>query len=249
LVEHRRQVGRGIANTALDRALEETGVWTEGEGSDLYLIFSGLPGNFGQPIFEFHKTMSAIPGRKVFLRDLRQAWWLCGISDAVPTLADLISLLSAEAVKASRVITLGSSAGGFGALLLGTMLDADLALAFSPQTYMDREHRMAHGERRWGYKITDLCRDAADIGLLNLGDVITPRRAVVWSRRACPQDQSHMANLIGIPNIQKILVEGEAPECTGVGCLDPCTGHDTAMALKTRGDLLGSIERSVNDLG
>jgi hypothetical protein len=48
-----------------------------------------------------------------------------------------------------RVVTVGTSAGGYAALLLGSLIGAHDVLAFSPQTFIDRWHRLWHRDRRW----------------------------------------------------------------------------------------------------
>ena len=180
------------------------------------------------------------------VRDLNQAWWVCGISDVYPTLSDLFDRLLAETQGAKRIVTLGSSAGGFGALLFGSMLDADLTIAFAPQTFMDRETRKEKGERRWGYQIETIYERTADPGLLNLRGVIAPRRAVVYMRRDCPADLAHAENLDGIKNVEINLIDGPAFKCVGPGCMEPCKGHDAAMALKEAGKIQRLIEGAVN---
>lgn len=135
-------------------------------------------------------------------------------------------------------------------MLFGTLLDADLALAFSPQTFMNRSTRLACVEKRWGYSIKSLYDSTADVGLLNLREVIKPRRAIVWARAECPQDKHHVDNIADLPNVEARIVSGGEPDgCTGPGCLYPCNGHDTAMALKKEGGLLSAIQGAVSDLG
>lgn len=78
------------------------------------------------------------------LRDPRDTWFQNGTSDALPTPEAVAEHLKGliSAIKPSRVVTVGSSMGGYGALLFAGLLSADAAIAFAPQTYLDR--RLPH---------------------------------------------------------------------------------------------------------
>jgi pimeloyl-ACP methyl ester carboxylesterase len=78
------------------------------------------------------------------LRDPRDTWFQNGMSDALPSpeaVAAHLKGLIAE-LAPSRVVTVGSSMGGYAALLFAGLLKADAAIAFAPQTYLDR--RLPH---------------------------------------------------------------------------------------------------------
>jgi acetyl esterase/lipase len=53
-----------------------------------------------------------------------------------------------------RTVTVGSSAGGYAALLFGHLLEVDEVLAFASQTFLDPALRDRHGENRhlWAYR-------------------------------------------------------------------------------------------------
>lgn len=116
-------------------------VYSFQESQPLIIAFGGLAGELGIPRFEFLKIASTLPASKVFIRDPYQAWYQFGISPQINTvnkLAQSIQTLIVEPSKAPKVLTIGNSAGGYAALLFGCLIKADVILAFSPQTYIER---------------------------------------------------------------------------------------------------------------
>nr|CRH05524.1 protein of unknown function [Candidatus Magnetococcus massalia] len=78
---------------------------------------------------------------QIFLFDNSRRMLLGGVGGELDSFAKLITWLKSAIAerKPHTVFTLGSSGGGHGALLLGHLLKADRAIAFSPYTYGSRE--------------------------------------------------------------------------------------------------------------
>ena len=55
-----------------------------------------------------------------------------------------------------RLVVTGNSAGGYAALVFGTLLGADTVLGFSPQTVLDLDLLRGWGDDRWERRITKL---------------------------------------------------------------------------------------------
>ena len=75
----------------------------------------------------------------IFVRDLKKSWYLYGINDKyndVPSLAEYLKNLT----SGYEIITLGSSAGGFAAILFGILLKADRIYCFSGQFNIEKEN-------------------------------------------------------------------------------------------------------------
>lgn len=75
----------------------------------------------------FHRHASRI----IYLRDIFKSFYISGINTKYNTIEKLVSFLK-EQTKGYEVITAGSSAGGFAALLYGCLLEASKIFAFSP---------------------------------------------------------------------------------------------------------------------
>ena len=123
-----------------------------GPGDVLLVSFSGLKRNPHKvPGFSLRGTLTGLPAKKLYLRDLNKAWFLRGLCGVTSGVEDTVSFLRSEveAVGARRVIMTGYSLGGFAALLYGTMMGANEVHAISPQTFISFWRRFRCGDRRW----------------------------------------------------------------------------------------------------
>jgi hypothetical protein len=155
-------------------------------GSPLLIAFSGLALQLGMPVFEFREITRRIAGPSfVFARDHKRSWYHRGIAGVSEDVDGTVAALRAtvDALAPSRVVTVGTSAGGYAALLFGELLGAHATHAFGPQVFLDRPTREQYGEDRWA-KLDRLW----DRGLLeerycDLAAVISPQTAVrhhIW---------------------------------------------------------------------
>lgn len=70
--------------------------------------------------------------KHIFIRDIQKQWYLGGINSSIDSPEKLLAFLIDE-VKDFSVITLGSSAGGYAAVLYGQLLNAKKILSFNGQ--------------------------------------------------------------------------------------------------------------------
>ncbi len=82
------------------------------------------------------REIMADAGRMIFVRDLYKQWYITGINDRINTHDKLMDHLRMLA-QGYRVITLGSSAGGYMAVLAGAVLNAEACFDFSGQIMLD----------------------------------------------------------------------------------------------------------------
>lgn len=82
--------------------------------------------------FEWYGTRVPYAHKHIFIRDIQKQWYLTGVNGAINSPEKLLSFLQAE-TKDYQIITLGSSAGGFAAVLYGSLLKANLMLSFNGQ--------------------------------------------------------------------------------------------------------------------
>lgn len=86
--------------------------------------------------FEWYGNRIKRAYKHIFVRDVYKQWYVKGISQKIPSSEALVEWLKKEC-KGYKVITLGSSAGGYAAVLFGAMIGAELQLAFSPQVSIE----------------------------------------------------------------------------------------------------------------
>ena len=81
--------------------------------------------------YEFLKSDLRIEGKKnIFVRDVAKQFYITGISRMYPDMKSLLKFLEKE-TQGYSVITVGSSAGGYAAVLAGSILNAELVYCFS----------------------------------------------------------------------------------------------------------------------
>lgn len=118
---------------------------------NLLVSFGGIRQGLGIPTFEFFNSLSNINCDKVFIRDFNQAWYQLGVDDEINSWNRLKEILDKIIVDNgyNKVLFLGNSMGGYGAMMFGTMLNVNHIVAFAPQTFINRKKRFIHLDFRW----------------------------------------------------------------------------------------------------
>lgn len=103
----------------------------------LLVSFGGLANLFGGMIpFEFLNFLKLHFGEydRYFYIDKHQVWYHKGLSGITTNTDETIAYLGEKIKGYSKVIFIGVSAGGYAALLYGSLLGVSSVLAFIPQT-------------------------------------------------------------------------------------------------------------------
>jgi pimeloyl-ACP methyl ester carboxylesterase len=128
------------------------------DSSVLLLAFGGMAGGITMPPFEFFSITAKMPVKRLFVRDLHRAWYHLGIPGLGSTISavgtSLRQLIASQQVD--RIVTVGSSAGGYAALVFGTLLDADRVLCFAPQTAIEPGILSGMNDHRWARRLRSL---------------------------------------------------------------------------------------------
>lgn len=82
--------------------------------------------------YEWKRNKFPNAKKHIFLRDLHKQWYLSGINNFLNNPYRVLEFLKKE-TKGYRVITIGSSAGGYAALLFGSMLKCERIYSFNAQ--------------------------------------------------------------------------------------------------------------------
>jgi hypothetical protein len=82
--------------------------------------------------FEWQRNFLRKAHKHIFIRDIQKQWYIEGISATYNTPEKLLALLK-ELTQGYRVFAIGSSAGGFAAMLYGGLLKAERVYAFNAQ--------------------------------------------------------------------------------------------------------------------
>jgi hypothetical protein len=82
--------------------------------------------------FEWYGSRIEKGYKHIFLRDIKKQWYLEGINSEVNSISNLATFLQKETLG-FKVIAVGASAGGYAAVILGQLLNAELIYTFNGQ--------------------------------------------------------------------------------------------------------------------
>ena len=86
--------------------------------------------------YEWFRTRVGYASKHIFLRDIKKQWYLTGINSNINNPEKLLGWLKAE-TEGYKIITVGSSAGGYAAVLYGQLLNAEKIYSFNGQFRFD----------------------------------------------------------------------------------------------------------------
>jgi hypothetical protein len=182
-------------------------------GSDsraLLVTFGGLGSLGGEASFEFGAATRELPVKRLFVRDPHQAWYQLGIprqGTRLPTVARSLRKLLGQ-YDIDPLVVVGNSAGGYAALLFGTLLGADTVLSFAPQTVLDLTALAEMDDHRWDWRLRPL---AAEGGLqrrwTDLGPALPAARCAdtrckVYFDETVRADRLHAERLQGLEGLR-----------------------------------------------
>lgn len=82
--------------------------------------------------YEWSRNKFQNAKKHIFIRDIRKQWYIGGINTSLNSIPKLFEFLC-EQIIGYKVYVIGSSAGGFAAILFGSLLNADRVYAFNAQ--------------------------------------------------------------------------------------------------------------------
>ncbi|MHB8234605.1 MAG: hypothetical protein ACYDHT_08125 [Solirubrobacteraceae bacterium] len=211
------------------------------DSDTLLIAFGGLRGRVDVPPFEFLSVTGDFPVKRMFVRDLHQAWYHRGIprqhAKTLEAVADrLRTVIEPHGVR--RLVTIGNSSGGYAALVFGALLEADTVLAFAPQTTLDPDAMLALGDRRWEAHLRGLLASGRmDERWLDLRSALPAvlqerTRAQIYFNERLEVDRLHAERLAGVPGVRLFRFGHN-------------TGHYLVNTLRDNGSLETALRRAV----
>jgi pimeloyl-ACP methyl ester carboxylesterase len=180
------------------------------QSSTMLLVCSASSDALRLPPFAFLAVTSRIPARRLFARDVRQVWYQHGVSsfgDTIEEVAESLRVVQ-DAVGARRLVAVGHSAGGYAALMLGTLLGAERVVAFTPQAVIERTALAQLGDERWPRTLDRLDELGgpderyADLRAALARDRRAGTRYDVHYDPAVAPDERHALLLDGVPGLE-----------------------------------------------
>ncbi|WP_373480503.1 hypothetical protein [Geminocystis sp.] len=175
------------------------------DGNTLLIIFGGIQSGLGIPPFEFKRITDSLPVKLIFIRDLSQAWYHLELPSIGNGINDII--LTIESIKQqtnySKVVCIGNSMGGYAALLIGSLIQADQVLSFVPQTFISKWLRIINFDNRWKEQINKLHKNSSiSKQMFDLKVFLKNpqyKKAIIFSDRNNRLDALHASRLKSLP--------------------------------------------------
>ncbi|GGE13142.1 hypothetical protein SAMN05421774_103134 [Gemmobacter megaterium] len=175
------------------------------------VVFLGIYGKLGTlPLDYVDALLSRHPAHVIYLHDILHAEFLVPAPEIGGSAAGLIALVRglADDLGGAPLITLGTSSGGFAAMLHGPALGAAGIIAYSGQTIMHSAQERPAEEAQHG-------------GLAYLARIPLAQRDVLPALAACPDlpvwhvageghgnDLLHQRRLAGLPQVRCLIQPG-----------------------------------------
>lgn len=196
----------------------------ERPGSKLVIFaFCGRKQHIGMPLWLFQRWLSRLRAHVVYLRDFDNNHFLGGVRSlgsqeaTVIAMDHLVSKLGVE-----RVLCLGNSSGGYGAMLYGLRIGAEKVLSFSGASSLDPAFNLHLNRAEAAIAVKQAYPDARlDLREAYLGASRPPRTLLVYGAQAW-DDRIHAEHMAGAPGIELLPV-------------DDYKGHGTVAELVHRG--------------
>jgi pimeloyl-ACP methyl ester carboxylesterase len=201
------------------------------DSSTLLLAFGGMKGKLDIPPFEFFGLTSGLPIKRLFVRDLKQAWYHRGVrrhGSTIPEVAEHLERII-DRRQIERLVVVGTSAGGYAALIFGSLLGADRVLCWGPQTSLDPEVLDRMGDHRWDDKIAGLiASNALDEDWIDLRSAL-PAARIGQTRYELFFDDAYLPDRLHVERLAD--VDGAQ--------LRPVAGgkHEVARQMRKTGEL------------
>jgi len=195
-------------------------------GKKLIVAFGGLLHAFGQiKEFEWMKATSSSGCRRIFVKDLSMQWYHNGISEDVNSIHKLKDWLAKYIAdeEITEVRFIGSSAGGYAAIMLGLMLNVDSIMSFSGQAFIDTEARAERSDDRWPDLMATIPHEGIDKvpALMEQNEGRT--KIDMFACKGCQLDVRHLNFMKDYENVTRHLTN--------------CANHNSAGCLKQQGKL------------
>ncbi len=175
----------------------------------LFICFTGIRQAMGGIGAEEFTGSTAVPEfSALFVSDLKRTWY-----NGFP--AERLTAILAPICAGKRVVTIGNSMGGFGAIWATKIIEVDTVIAFAPQYSVHPE--IVPGETRWR-EFTGAIRHFRHPSLVDAFTV----GARIYTING-DDDRAHWMNFPEQANCEHVLIPG--------------SGHDPALAVKQSGAL------------
>jgi hypothetical protein len=164
----------------------------------MIVTFAAFPGQMAVRPFAFMTMFAEIDVKAAFIRDHWECWYHRGVKGVGDGIDAVAGFLRDFVRNAEETVLLGTSSGGYAAILFGALLGCE-AHAFSPQLFIDPELRRLHDDKRFVEQMEGLGADM-DMRYADLRPVVARGAAPIHiyystQHRVDPAHAEHVGDL------------------------------------------------------
>lgn len=202
----------------------------------LVLVFTGGSDSMSMPLPVFDRFLAAAGLSAVYLKDFQRLMYLEGVASLGEGLPSTVAALRQlqQRLGATRLCTVGDSAGGFAAIRYAVELDADCALSFGGDTHWSpgrgefalfANHLRAHSSI-----------EAMDLRAFLAARTECARIVLVFGAEEL-RDKAHAEHLSGLPRVELWPLPGQnTHNIAGWLAMNGCLGETLGRAIAARAD-------------
>lgn len=175
--------------------------WTRETSDELFYVFQGRGMRLMMDPMDFLRETGMIHVNLVMLRDYQRFFYHAGLNSEIQDLDAILQRLRTfrqELPHVRQSFCLGSSAGGYAALLFGHYLRAHTVFAFAPQTLIDLQRLQAFTGRTDTWRFPEAHRDLA----LLLAEHNGQTRYKVFYCEGRARDRDFAERISGCPGVE-----------------------------------------------
>lgn len=224
------------------------GRWRDDSDADVQIIpktgaettvvaFCDFRQRFNMPVNTlYHVWLSHLPANVVILRDFERMLYLLGIGSVGPLDASITKIREILlSLGTKKTVTIGNSAGGFGALHYGALLDASASVVFAPPVNIPHTVNNLRKRARLRNGLVEM-RDAGRIEWPDMPAIFHAKpniRAEIFYGELNDLDRTHAEHMAGLDNVKLTMIEG-------------ATGHGLLGMVAEQGKLEAALDDAVN---
>lgn len=188
--------------------------------------------------------------KRIYIRDIYKSWYVTGVNQDIDSIDKLVEFIKKES-NGLKLVCIGSSSGGYLAVLLGCLLHADHVLCFSAQMELNNQWAIEKSGLLQNYKNAPERSRYYDLKPF-IENGSTPIYYIVPIR--CAQDLHHYDHVSSCQNIRSFCFKSKhhgvvVSKCNLTQLIDSSKEELECLYRKNTGKMISIIMFSVKLVG
>lgn len=187
-------------------------------------------------IFQFRNSLGSFVVNKLFLKDSQEVYYhkgVCGIASSIGELVEYINT-AIKKLNINHTVMIGSSCGGYAAMLFGCFCQAQQVISFSPQTLIGDVNMIQPipDWKRLHYNVLQL-QDNSYFDLAKVLENSHNTNYYIYYDSTFPLDVIHAERMKDTDKVELCPIQGD-------------NSHQLVTHLKRRGQILPILQPIIN---